>query len=49
MIGIFDRSHYEDVLVARVRNLVTPNGVGRGATTQINDFEARAGASGTAS
>src|SRR5689334_18428652 len=24
MVGIFDRSHYEDVLIARVRNLVAP-------------------------
>jgi PPK2 family polyphosphate:nucleotide phosphotransferase len=38
MIGIFDRSHYEDVLIARVRELATPEEIERryGA---INDFE----------
>ncbi|HET6988679.1 MAG TPA: polyphosphate kinase 2 family protein [Kribbella sp.] len=39
IIGIFDRSHYEDVLIARVRNLVTPNVWDR-RYDQINDFEA---------
>jgi PPK2 family polyphosphate:nucleotide phosphotransferase len=39
MIGIFDRSHYEDVLIARVRELVTPNVWDR-RYGQINDFEA---------
>jgi PPK2 family polyphosphate:nucleotide phosphotransferase len=39
MIGIFDRSHYEDVLIARVRNLVTPTVWDR-RYDQINDFEA---------
>jgi PPK2 family polyphosphate:nucleotide phosphotransferase len=38
MIGIFNRSHYEDVLVARVRNLV-PKSVWRARYRQINDFE----------
>ncbi|MEO7512394.1 MAG: PPK2 family polyphosphate kinase [Gemmatimonadaceae bacterium] len=38
MIGIFNRSHYEDVLVARVRNLV-PRKVWRDRYSQINDFE----------
>ncbi|OIK27551.1 PPK2 family polyphosphate kinase [Streptomyces malaysiense] len=37
-IGIFDRSHYEDVLVARVRQLVPPAAVG-GRYGRINDFE----------
>jgi PPK2 family polyphosphate:nucleotide phosphotransferase len=40
MIGIFDRSHYEDVLIARVRGLVTPDHVER-RYTAINDFEKR--------
>jgi PPK2 family polyphosphate:nucleotide phosphotransferase len=40
MIGIFDRSHYEDVLIARVRGLAPPDEIERryGA---INDFERR--------
>ncbi|GGF31846.1 hypothetical protein GCM10010922_03700 [Microbacterium sorbitolivorans] len=44
-IGVFDRSHYEDVLVGRVRELASPEEIERryGA---INDFEARAAASG---
>lgn len=39
MIGIFDRSHYEDVLISRVRKLATDKEIERryGA---INDFEA---------
>ena len=38
-IGVFDRSHYEDVLIARVRELAEPDEIERryGA---INDFEA---------
>jgi PPK2 family polyphosphate:nucleotide phosphotransferase len=46
MIGIFDRSHYEDVLIARVRKLAPAKEIERryGA---INDFEARLAASGT--
>jgi PPK2 family polyphosphate:nucleotide phosphotransferase len=39
MIGIFDRSHYEDVLIARVRNLVAPT-VWERRYDQINEFEA---------
>jgi PPK2 family polyphosphate:nucleotide phosphotransferase len=35
---IFNRSHYEDVLVARVKRLVAP-GVWRARYNQINDFE----------
>ncbi len=38
MIGIFNRSHYEDVLVVRVRSLV-PKAVWRKRYTQINNFE----------
>ncbi|WP_134119951.1 PPK2 family polyphosphate kinase [Kribbella kalugense] len=45
MIGIFDRSHYEDVLIARVRELVTPN-VWNRRYDQINDFEAELAANG---
>ncbi len=37
-IGIFNRSHYEDVLVARVKNLV-PEEVWRPRYALINDFE----------
>jgi PPK2 family polyphosphate:nucleotide phosphotransferase len=39
IIGIFDRSHYEDVLVVRVEHLV-PDDVWRKRYDQINDFEA---------
>jgi PPK2 family polyphosphate:nucleotide phosphotransferase len=38
MISIFNRSHYEDVLVARVHNLV-PHEVWKKRYDQINDFE----------
>jgi len=38
MIGIFNRSHYEDVLVVRVRNL-SPENVWRARYDQINAFE----------
>jgi PPK2 family polyphosphate:nucleotide phosphotransferase len=46
MIGVFDRSHYEDVLIGRVRELAPPEEIERryGA---INEFEARVAASGT--
>ncbi|AYG79711.1 hypothetical protein DWB77_01829 [Streptomyces hundungensis] len=37
-IGIFDRSHYEDVLIARVRELVPRSRLDR-RYDQINDFE----------
>ncbi|MCP3820885.1 polyphosphate kinase 2 family protein [Streptomyces sp. A3M-1-3] len=37
-IGIFDRSHYEDVLIARVRELVPPDAVER-RYEKINRFE----------
>lgn len=38
MIGIFNRSHYEDVLVVRVHDLV-PKPVWKERYEQINDFE----------
>ena len=38
MIGIFNRSHYEDVLVVRVHNLV-PKAVWKGRYDAINHFE----------
>jgi PPK2 family polyphosphate:nucleotide phosphotransferase len=38
MIGIFNRSHYEDVLVVRVRNLA-PRSAWSNRYPQINDFE----------
>jgi PPK2 family polyphosphate:nucleotide phosphotransferase len=38
MIGVFNRSHYEDVLVVRVRDLV-PEDVWRARYDQINAFE----------
>jgi PPK2 family polyphosphate:nucleotide phosphotransferase len=37
-IGIFNRSHYEEVLIVRVRNLV-PKSVWSKRYAQINDFE----------
>ena len=37
-IGVFNRSHYEDVLVARVQNLV-PEAVWHARYKEINDFE----------
>ena len=37
-IGIFNRSHYEDVLIVRVKNLV-PEEIWRTRYGQINDFE----------
>ncbi len=37
-IGVFDRSHYEDVLVARVHNLVPPD-VWNARYDEINAFE----------
>lgn len=45
-IGIFNRSHYEDVLVVRVRELV-PESVWRERYDQINAFERTLAASGT--
>ncbi len=45
-IGIFDRSHYEDVLVVRVHNLV-PAKKWSTRFDEINRFEAKVAASGT--
>jgi PPK2 family polyphosphate:nucleotide phosphotransferase len=46
MVGVFDRSHYEDVLIARVRELAPPEELERryGA---INEFERRVSEAGT--
>jgi len=46
MIGIFNRSHYEDVLVVRVHNLV-PEAVWRQRYEEINAFEKLLANSGT--
>lgn len=45
-LGVFDRSHYEDVLVVRVHELVKPE-VWGARYDEINEFEARVVASGT--
>ncbi|WP_407357808.1 polyphosphate kinase 2 family protein [Microbacterium sp. LTA6] len=45
-IGVFDRSHYEDVLIGRVRALAPDEEIER-RYEAINDFEARVAASGT--
>ncbi|QGN57495.1 PPK2 family polyphosphate kinase [Nostocoides sp. HKS02] len=45
-IGVFDRSHYEDVLVVRVHDLV-PKATWSRRYAQINDFEAKAVEAGT--
>jgi PPK2 family polyphosphate:nucleotide phosphotransferase len=39
-IGVFDRSHYEDVLIARVRGFAEPDEIER-RYDAINEFEAR--------
>jgi len=44
-IAVFNRSHYEDVLVVRVDNLV-PRSVWSGRYEEINDFERMLAASG---
>ena len=46
MVGVFDRSHYEDVLIHRVHRWASPEELERryGA---INEFEARQAAAGT--
>ncbi|WP_051208543.1 PPK2 family polyphosphate kinase [Propionicicella superfundia] len=44
-IGVFDRSHYEDVLIVRVENLVPVSEWGS-RYDEINDFEARLVADG---
>ena len=46
MIGIFNRSHYEDVLVVRVKSLV-PSEVWQERYSRINEFERTLAASGT--
>ncbi len=46
MIGVFNRSHYEDVLVVRVRGLA-PEVVWRPRYEQINEFEHLLTATGT--
>jgi len=45
-IGIFDRSHYEDVLVVKVHELVEPDEIER-RYTAINAFEQRLADTGT--
>jgi len=45
-IGVFDRSHYEDVLVVRVEELV-PRAVWEPRYDEINAFEAKVAAAGT--
>ena len=44
-IGVFDRSHYEDVLIARVHGLASPSTI-EGRYDQINEFEAGLAAEG---
>jgi PPK2 family polyphosphate:nucleotide phosphotransferase len=46
MFGVFNRSHYEDVLVVRVHDLA-PKQVWQARYEQINQFEALLAASGT--
>ncbi|WAB84232.1 polyphosphate kinase 2 family protein [Microcella daejeonensis] len=46
MIGVFDRSHYEDVLIARVRSLAEPAVIQR-RYGEIRDFERRVADGGT--
>jgi PPK2 family polyphosphate:nucleotide phosphotransferase len=46
MLGVFNRSHYEDVLIARVHDFV-PEAVWRARYEQINQFEAMLAANGT--
>lgn len=46
LIGVFDRSHYEDVLIGRVRALAAPDEIER-RYDAINAFEAQVAASGT--
>ena len=47
MVGVFDRSHYEDVLVVRVHDLV-PESVWRPRYDEINEFETQLTDAGTA-
>lgn len=46
MVGVFNRSHYEDVLVVRVENIV-PETVWRKRYNQINEFEELLSENGT--
>ncbi|WP_426763623.1 polyphosphate kinase 2 family protein [Pseudarthrobacter sp. 1G09] len=46
MVGVFDRSHYEDVLIHRVHRWATPDEIKR-RYVAINEFEARLTDSGT--
>ncbi|WP_457104428.1 polyphosphate kinase 2 family protein [Methylobacterium sp. P5_C11] len=46
MIGVFNRSHYEDVLVVRVKGLV-PEAIWKSRYDRINDFERLLTESGT--
>jgi len=46
MIGVFNRSHYEDVLIVRVRDFA-PKSVWSKRYDQINEFEATLAAAGT--
>lgn len=46
LIGVFDRSHYEDVLVQRVRSMAPPEVIEK-RYGQINDFEEKIVAGGT--
>jgi polyphosphate kinase 2 (PPK2 family) len=46
-VAVFNRSHYEDVLIVRVNDLV-PEDVWSRRYEQINDFERLLDAAGTA-
>jgi PPK2 family polyphosphate:nucleotide phosphotransferase len=46
MVGVFDRSHYEDVLIHRVHRWASPEELER-RYIAINEFEARQAAAGT--
>jgi PPK2 family polyphosphate:nucleotide phosphotransferase len=46
MIGVFDRSHYEDVLIVRVHELIPPDAVEQ-RYEQINAFEREVADAGT--
>jgi PPK2 family polyphosphate:nucleotide phosphotransferase len=46
LVGVFDRSHYEDVLIARVRGLAPPEEIER-RYDAINEFESELVESGT--
>jgi PPK2 family polyphosphate:nucleotide phosphotransferase len=45
-VGVFDRSHYEDVLIGRVRQLAPPEEISR-RYRAINDFERELAETGT--